>query len=134
MQVNTVVDNEFAKVTYYPEKGIIHHEWKKFCFGENFQKLMLTSTNYLKSHKGNKWLSDDRNFAVMTPEDAKWGREIWWPETKKAGWKYWAIVLPEKTVGKMNIQSLIKEYSAGGITAQVFEDTEKAMRWLESQK
>lgn len=128
-----VVDNEFAVVTYYPEKGIIHHAWKKFCFGENFQKLMLTSTQCLKEHKGTKWLSDDRNFSVMTQEDTLWGQQVWWPETKAAGWKFWAIILPTKTVGKINIQSLIDEYSAGGITAQVFEDTDQAMKWLEAQ-
>ncbi|HOF86398.1 MAG TPA: hypothetical protein PLP41_11880 [Treponemataceae bacterium] len=133
MAETLVLDNEFAKVTYDEKSGIIHHEWKKFCFGENFQKLMMNSTQYLKAHKGNKWLSDDRNFSVMTEEDTKWGREVWWPETKSAGWKYWAILLPTKTVGKINIKGLIQEYSAGGITAQVFESVEEAKKWLEAQ-
>ncbi len=134
MSVIKVIDNEFAKVNYYSEAGIIHHEWKKFCFGEDFRKLMLMSTNFLKEHKGTKWLSDDRNFSVMTPEDKKWGQDVWWPETKKAGWRFWAIVLPEKAIGKMSIKQLIQEYSAGGITAQVFDDTDKAMDWLEMQR
>ncbi len=134
MKVDNVIDNEFARIVYYPELGIIHHEWKKFCSGSNFQELMLTSTNYLKEHNGTKWLSDDSNFSVMAQEDKKWGQEIWWPKTKNAGWKYWAIVLPEKVIGKLSIKALIDEYSKGGITAQVFDNTNQALKWLESQK
>lgn len=52
----TVTDNDYAKVLYYPEKGIVHHQWKKFCFGKTFQDIMMASTNCLKTHKGTKWL------------------------------------------------------------------------------
>jgi hypothetical protein len=133
MATETVVKNEFATILYYPEKGIVHHEWHKACFGKGFQEIMLAATNHLKKNKGTKWLSDDRNFTVLSPEDTKWGQEVWFPETKKAGWKYWAILLPVKQVGQMNIKRLIAEYKAAGVTAQIFENPEEAMKWLESQ-
>lgn len=128
-----VTDNEYAKVLFYPEKGILHHQWKKFCYGPTFQNIMLTSTNYLKTKRASKWLSDDTNFSVLSPEDTKWGQEIWFPETKKAGWKHWAIIMPIKQVGKMNIKGLIDEYKAAGINTQVFDNVDDALKWLTAQ-
>lgn len=129
----TVTDNDYAKVLYYPEKGIVHHQWKKFCFGKTFQDIMMASTNCLKTRKGTKWLSDDTNFSVLSQEDTIWGQQTWFPETIAAGWKHWAIILPVKQVGKMNIKKLIAEYNGAGINTNVFENVDDAMKWLEAQ-
>jgi hypothetical protein len=30
MAKETYLDNEFITIWYYPDKGIVHHEWHKF--------------------------------------------------------------------------------------------------------
>lgn len=133
MVSETVIDNEFATILYYPEKGIVHHQWRKFCSGKVFQEIMLTATDYLGAHKGTKWLSDDRNYSVLTEEDSIWGRKVWFPRTIHAGWKHWAMVLPEKQIGAMSMSNIIEQYRAAGINAKVFGSIPEAMAWLESQ-
>ena len=42
-------------------------------------------------------------------------------------------VLPEKTLGQMNMMRWIEAYESLGITARPFEHVEDAKRWLEEQ-
>ena len=49
-----------------------------------------------------------------------------------AGWKYWAIVMPDKIVGKMNMKRFIEDYSEKGLTIDIFSDPDEALAWLES--
>lgn len=134
MVSETVCDNEYVTILYYPEKGIIHHRWKKFCTGTVFQETMLGASDYLGTHKGSKWLSDDRNYYALTEEDSVWGRKVWFPRTIHAGWKHWAMVLPEKQIGMISMNYMLVQYRAAGINAQVFDSVPAAMEWLEVQE
>jgi hypothetical protein len=70
---------------------------------------------------------------VVRPEDIDWGDAVWFPKTAAAGWKYWAIVQPDKTVGKVVIKDLAAKYAKSGVTSKWFTDPSDAMWWLESQ-
>ena len=129
----TVTDNEFATVLYYPDSGIIHHSWKKFCSGQPFQDIMLNSTRHMKENNGTKWLSDDTNYFILTEEDTLWGKRVWFYKTIEAGWKHWAIILPAFQIGKTSISDMIIEYRAAGINAKVFDNVPEAMTWLKAQ-
>lgn len=133
MSTLIVTDNEFATVRYYTESGIIHHEWKKYCHGKVFREIMLAATRCLKENKGTKWLSDDRNYQSLTEEDSIWGQKIWFMETIAAGWKHWAIIFPERQMGKISLSVMFSEYRAAGINAQAFDSVAEAMTWLEAQ-
>lgn len=133
MSDDIILDNEWMTLRYYPVDGIIHHTWKKNCSGQVFREMMLGASEYLGSHKGSKWLSDDRHFTVMTEEDSLWGRSVWFEKTIHAGWKHWAILLPERHVGQESMQMMVNEYRAVGINAKVFSTLESAMDWLRAQ-
>ncbi len=62
----------------------------------------------------------------MTAEDIQWGQDVWTPAVFAAGWKYWAIMMPDKVVGKMSMRRLIDQYSEMGVTVDIFDDTEEA--------
>lgn len=71
---------------------------------------------------------------ALPPTDLEWADKVWFPQTVKAGWKYWALVLPEEVIGQMNIKRHIKLYKDRGITVEVFRDPDEAIRWLEAAK
>lgn len=133
MNSDIVLDTEWLNVRYYPDSGIIHHTWKKSCSGEVFRDMMLEASDYLAAHKGSKWLSDDRLFTVMTEADSLWGRRVWFPRTIHAGWKHWAMLLPERYVGQVSMQAILTEYKAAGINAKIFDSVAAALEWLGSQ-
>jgi len=133
MLKETVIDNEYVALWYYSDKKIVHHRIKKFIFGETFHEFLLAGTELLRKNKAKKWLSDDLDCPVLRKEDTEWGDANWFPQTAKAGWKYWAIVRPKKILGQMSIEKLVEKYSESGIIAKFFTDPDEAMKWLESQ-
>jgi hypothetical protein len=132
MPINQILDNEFATLWYNTDKKIIHHYIKKWIAGDKLKELFNKGYEIVKANKAQKWLSDDRNNSVLSPEDEKWAREDWFVRMKNAGWKYWAVVLPAKVVGQMNMKRFSDDYSKAGVTAKLFSDPDEAKKWLES--
>jgi hypothetical protein len=133
MEKEIVVDNEFITLWYYPETKIIHHQFHKFAHGQTFRDALAAGAESLKKNMAQKWLSDDRKNTVVNEEDLQWTSTVWRPMVTNAGWKYWAIVLPEKAVGKMNMNRIIEDYANTGVTVQVFRDPDDGLKWLKDQ-
>jgi hypothetical protein len=129
----TLIDNDVVSVWYYPEQNIIHHKVKKFVYGEKFKNFLMTGADHCEKEGCFKWLSDDRNNSAIRTEDREWGINNWKPRMVKAGWKYWAIMMPDRLVGKMSMKHLISEYSEVGVTVEIFDDVDLALKWLDEQ-
>ena len=126
----TLLDNDFARLRYHARHGIVHHEFKQFIHGERFRHVLETGLEALRRHGIHKWLSDDRNNGPITAADANWAISDWAPRAIAAGWKYWAVVLPEKILGQMNMRRWAATYAKQGVTGQLFTDVSEAKRWL----
>jgi hypothetical protein len=135
MDKEVVLDNEYITIWYYQKKNIIHHQFHKFTYGKALRDGLSEDAAIIEKKSVQKLLSDDRKNTVISKEDKEWTATVWRPRMIKTNWKYWAIVLPEKVVGQMVMQRIIKEYadSGNGIIVKTFSDPYKAMNWLESQ-
>ncbi len=129
----TILDNEFVTMWYYPDKKIIHHQFHKFLHGQAFREAMNAGTDVMRQYGATKWLSDDRKNSAMPLVDLEWGRTDWFPRVKAAGWKFWAMVLPESIIGQMNMQREVKINAEKGIITNIFSEPLEAMAWLERQ-
>jgi hypothetical protein len=78
-----------------------------------------------------KWLSDDRKNGPVSAEIAAWGREDWNVRTIKAGWKYWANVVPGVVVSAGTLTPIIEALYEAGLRMMVFTVLEEAFEWLE---
>jgi hypothetical protein len=128
----TVFETDRISIWWHSDTKILHHEMHKPTYGAALQEALLKGVETLAARKGSKWLSDDRKNSALPPEDLKWGDEVWIPMALKAGWKYWALVQPEKVVGQMNMRRIVKMYADRGITANIFTEPVEAMTWLKS--
>jgi hypothetical protein len=117
----------------YPEKGIIHHHIHEGIAGDLFRDALTKGIQAMQQYGGGKWLSDDRMNGALLPADLEWVDKVWFPQTVKAGWKFWALVPPVAVIGQMNIRRHVQLYKERGVTVQVFKNPEDAMRWLEAQ-
>jgi hypothetical protein len=77
-----------------------------------------------------KWLSDDRNNSVLSPEDTEWSMNNWFPRAIQAGWKYWALVVPQDILAQMNLKEFVDSYFDQGLRIMVFSNSDEAMKWL----
>ncbi|NLT94513.1 MAG: hypothetical protein GXW85_03095 [Clostridia bacterium] len=133
MAKELIMENECAILWYHTDSKIVHHQIKKYAYGKNLQELLMKGTELLRTKRATKWLSDDRNSSALTKADMEWGDSVWFPEAVKSGWKYWAIVQPEKVIGQINMKNLIEQYAKHGITAKMFTDPDEALEWLKAQ-
>lgn len=124
------MESEYALLWHDPDLHLIHHQILKPIFGEAFRELLLTGLRVLKETGADRWLSDDRANAILPAEDSDWSDHYWFPRVVKAGWKYWALVLPEKRLAQINMERLTANVAAGGVVVRFFSKPEDARDWL----
>jgi hypothetical protein len=128
-----VHDNDLITVWVYPDRKMLHHHMKSFCYGEALKEALIKGAEALEHYRATKWLSDNRANGAMVPEDAEWTNKVWFPRTRAAGWKHWSIVQPQKILGQMNIARVVKLYAEQGLNARMFDDPAEAETWLDEQ-
>ena len=77
MNTIVVLENEFATTWCYPSKRLIHHEFHRFCSGDDFRNVMTKGAEAFEAHSCTKWLSGDKMIGLAPPEDVEWGRQHW---------------------------------------------------------
>ena len=128
----TIIENDTYTLSVLPEKKIVYHVVHGYLSGESLQELFNRGADEFEKNHCTKWLSDDRKSTALRKEDLEWAQQNWEPRVLKAGWKYWALVLPEAVIGKMNMQTLIDRYAGMGLEVKIFSDPDEGMKWLES--
>jgi len=129
MAETTIFKSESAILKYHSQ-GIIHHEFLHRMVGQEFKDVLNTGLEQLVTRRATKWLSDDRKNTVLSEEDQRWAETDWFPRAVKAGWKYWAIVNPEKAVGQLQMKGNAKTMEMAGVKVAFFSEPHKAMAWL----
>jgi hypothetical protein len=134
MEKTTILDTENVAIWFYPDKKVIHNQFNKYVYGNSYKEILNEITKAFQKHRAQKLLSDDRKISGISKDDQEWGNTDWFPRTKAAGWKYWAIVQPENSIGQLTMKRVIANTVAQGINVEVFTDPKTAMEWLEKQK
>ncbi len=129
-----IFKNEQISVYYLLEEKIIYHVMHGQVEGQPFRDALLAATDVLMKNKASKWLSDDRLNPALKQADQKWILEVWQPKVLKAGWKYWAIILPEDAVGKLRMSVMATQYAKLGVKVNAFSSPEEGLTWLKSFK
>lgn len=128
------IDNDYATLWFYPKHKIIHHKFHKFTKGDNFRNVLIRGAELFEQYNCKKWLSDDRDVKVVAQDDIEWGNKYWNQRIKKAGWKYWALILPENAIGKLSSKLLIENFTKLGIKVEIFSTPNQGLNWLMLQE
>jgi hypothetical protein len=129
-----ILRNEFVTLKYHEDTKIVHHEFHQYVFGEPFRECLLKGLEVMKAHSAIKWLSDDKKNVAIPREEREWMNSEWSDRAFKAGWKYWAIVLPSKAIGKMAMNRILQiPKLAQQLTINSFNEVDAAYEWLVRQ-
>ncbi len=131
MPTMKIISDENISMWYYPESKILHHQIHRFFCGKPFRDALDKGVEVFKKYGVQKWLSDDRRIPALSKEDLEWSHTDWFPRVLKAGWKYWALVMPEKVVGQLTLKKLVEDYGKQGLTVRLFTSPDEAKVWLE---
>lgn len=127
-----IFSNEQMTVRYLQEEKIIYHTMHGQVSGQPFRDAILAATKVLKDNKATKWLSDDRLNPSLKKEDQEWTSKVWQPQVLEAGWKYWAIIMPEEAIGKMRMSIMASQYLQLGVTVKAFSRLDEGFSWIKS--
>ena len=132
MVKNVILDTEHFTLWYYPTPKIVHHQFHSYIYGNEFRSCLNEGTKLMEKYGAEKWLSDDRRNSALPFEDLEWGLMDWQPRALAAGWKYWAILVPERITGQMNMKTIAEQARSVGLVTEMFVDPETALTWLKS--
>lgn len=129
----TLYDSEYITVEYWEDKKLIYHVVHKPFSGqlETFKAALNSGTEALEKYQVHKWLSDNRKSDQFTEEGREWFSE-WQPRTIKAGWKYWATIVPQDLAAAGTLMPIIEQLYKFGLRMMVFTNVEEALEWLDS--
>ncbi|GIK65583.1 MAG: hypothetical protein BroJett018_33770 [Chloroflexota bacterium] len=128
----TVLDSKFASLYYYQEQKIVQHRFHRELDSDHLREVLNRGVDLLHENKACKWLSDNRAINAHSPEDTQWINNVWLPEAIAAGWKYWALVVPDDFYARINMNEFVNSFWEMGVRIMVFVDPDEAMRWLEN--
>src|SRR6185369_1188685 len=131
MSKRLVLQNEYVELWFPPETRIVHHQFRKFIWGDAFRDVLNEGLRLFVLEGATKWLSDDRMNSALSKSDTEWSMSDWFPHALKVGWKHWGIVLPVSVIGQMNMSRMITGCSQQGLIVRAFEEPEAALEWLE---
>ena len=124
--------DEYATLWYHPREKVIHHKIHKFVPAGILQEILTAGAVVVEQDQAMKWLSDDSDNTVVRISDLEWGRKTWGPRVVAAGLKYWGIVPPRQTIGRMQMNQIVAEWATLGLTIRTFADAPAARSWLAS--
>src|SRR5580765_1618299 len=93
-----ILEEPAYSLRFHPQDKIVHHELRAYVHGSAFRNILDKGLDAFKKYGANKWLSDDRGNNALTQEDAQWAQNDWAPRVIASGWKFWAVVMPEKVM------------------------------------
>ncbi len=133
MPVETLLQTPSATIQYDTDLKIVRHQTFSALRQGEYREVLWLGVETLQRRAAQKWLSDDRKSGAMGEDDEEWAQRVWLPAAVRSGWKYWAIVLPERDAGRRVLKRASEALSTAGILARTFSDPVEAQRWLESQ-
>lgn len=127
-----IVENEYITLECLPDKKIIHHTIHKPVPGLILRDALNAGTDALAKHGARKWLSDDRKNGPISDDIRDWGFVDWNRRTIEAGWKYWALVVPQELADAGTLIPTMGDLFELGLRMRVFTNLDEAFAWLDS--
>ena len=129
-----IMDNLRVTLEFLEDEKIIHHQIHAPVPDDELKEMLTRGCEVFEARGARKWLSDDRKNGPVSPEIERWGQEVWNRRMVAAGWKYWALVIPEEALKQANaMKAIIFNLSKLGVTLRLFSDSDTAMAWLKEQ-
>lgn len=134
MQTSILIENEFVTLRYSPDKRILYHTVQQPVDEEVFKSSLNKGVEMIEENHIQKWLSDDRQNGPFSAAFSEWAINDWIPRAIKAGWKYWANVVPDKLNAANTLTPFIEHLHEKGLRMALFTNIEEAMAWLENME
>ena len=118
-----------AVVRWDAQSEAAHIEWQGWARPAEFKAANNGLVDAIKDHRGSRLLGDSRQIKVIQQSDQDWVNEDWFPRILAAGLTRMAMVLPNSSLAKMNIDDMVSRV-ADRLDVAYFATLDEARDWL----
>jgi hypothetical protein len=122
-----------GSVWLYPGRKVVHHQIHQPLSTPQLRSLLNSAAQCLIDHRATKWLADDRKLGEFDATLLPWIEQDMLPRTMSAGWRHWALILPQLPGAARIMRDMAATLAISGLTVFVFSDLDAANAWLDSQ-
>lgn len=133
--MTTYFESDSATVLWNVKAKAVHVEFKSYVHSDELRDICDKAMKLQQEKGAERMISDNRKLTVISQEDQQWISTVHNQRIQDSGIKYVAIVLPEKTVGKLSMKRVVASAVAFDDISTVFESfntVEDAEEWLNS--
>ena len=127
-----IYNTKDATITYHTENNVLVQTINDYLSSNSLREFQTEFINICQTLKVSKIISDTKQQKVIQIEDLEWMKYFVIPSMINSGVKYFAIVMPESTFGKLAMKSFAD--AANEITVKLFEDLLSAKEWISNLK
>jgi hypothetical protein len=129
--METVFENEYAKLTYEEDLKILTITWtsKKMPF-EEYKRPFNLALEFMNKKQVINYISDIRDQGIVSPEYRKWLQETAMPEAAKAGLKRVVGVANVNVFKQYYINNVFQSAKKFGLPFKMFNSIEDAKKWF----
>ncbi|MEO1286902.1 MAG: hypothetical protein AAFV93_03980 [Chloroflexota bacterium] len=125
-----IVTDENMHLEYLEDSAIYLERFKTELELDLMRKALPIAREEIDKHQFTRWITDARAISGMSPEAAQWILTEWLPNMQDTTWRYWALVVPEALVGRMQMMQFMQAVSDLGIQIRTFTTMEDAQDWV----
>jgi hypothetical protein len=129
--METVFENEFARITYEEELKILTISWsgKKLTF-DDYKKPFMVALEFMARKPVDNYISDIREQGIISPDYRKWLQETAMPIAAKAGLKRIVGVATVNIFKQYYINHVFQSAKKFGLPFKMFNTIEEAKKWF----
>lgn len=126
-----ILSNDYFDLLFHETEKVVHHIYKPPMDDNHLKELLTRGTSLMRESGAKKWISDNRRLVnTFSPEYADWTMNVWLPDTIDAGWKYWALVVPEEVAASADHIKFVESFYNSGVWVTVWVNVEDAYKWI----
>lgn len=131
MKAQTVIDNDFAIVTYFSDLKMIHIVWKNKAIDfTEYQKIYKTCLVLQRTNPVHFTLSDVTQQVDLPSEYNKWLVDFILPIAIRQGIQRMGVITSANVQKLQQINNVFKSSKQLGIPLKAFKQEEAAREWL----
>ncbi|GAC1529159.1 MAG: hypothetical protein NVS3B12_02060 [Acidimicrobiales bacterium] len=127
-----ISDESWAQIVVDDEADRIIVTWTGFAVTDELQRTLTQATGLIRQYRTSTYLADCRLRRAVPPDGQAWMVDVWFPKVLRSGILHkMAVVLPERSIARTNMGSIIGQVSGRDFASRSFEEFDAAVAWLD---
>lgn len=134
MEEKVLLDEDFGKVSFFPEMRVGKILWKRKPDQEEYKKGFNTLLEFSKKEsRVDNFLSDIKDQGVVAPDSRKWFENVALPAAHEAGLRRAGVIIDGNIFKRYYVNMILKATNKFGLPLKVFSSEDEAFKWFEKE-